>query len=72
MAVGQQPADQPVEAPDTGSVVKETTRSIQKLGKTENCLGVNIPAIAATIHRHEVGDESNIVVYENGIWIPRE
>jgi len=72
MAIGQQPPETTAEAPDTGAVVKETSRSIQRLNNSENCLGINIPSLAATVHDFDARDDAEIVIYENGIWIPRE
>lgn len=59
-------------APATGDLKDVKSRSIQRMGGSSNCLGVNLSDVGATIIGVQYQDSVDLVIYENGIWIPKK
>lgn len=70
MAAGKHSLDAP-SAPETGRFMDVKTRSVQQMNGSENCLGTNLSELGATVLGVSVQDELDLVIYEDGIWIPR-
>lgn len=58
-------------APATGDFKDVKTRSVQRMGGSSNCLGVNLTDVGTTILGIDVTDDVDLVIYEQGIWIPK-
>ena len=58
-------------APSTGRFMDLKTRKVQKMNGSENCLGTNLSELGATILGVSKQDEIDLVIYQNGVWIPR-
>jgi len=58
-------------APETGDFYDVVTRSVQRMGGGTSALGVNLSTKGVMILSVEKCDEVDLVIYENGIWIPR-
>jgi len=59
-------------APITGAFHDVKTRSVQQMNGSENCLGVNLSELGATILNVEKRDNLQLVIYNNGIWVQKD
>jgi hypothetical protein len=48
------------------------TRSVQQMNGSPNCLGVNLSELGAAVLGVTKQDDLSIVIFERGIWIPKE
>lgn len=60
------------EAPHTGAFMDHKTRSVQQMNGSPNCLGVNLSELGAAVLGVTKQDDLSIVIFERGIWIPKE
>lgn len=59
-------------APDAGDLLDIKTRSVQKMNGSENCLGVNLSELGASVLGARKSDDLQLAIYNNGIWIPKD
>jgi len=59
-------------APETGRFIDVKTRSAQQMNGSTNCIGTNLSETGASILGIEKQDDVDLVIYERGIWIPRD
>lgn len=71
MAAGEHRDFAAPSAPNTGRFMDLKTRSVQQMNGSTNCLGTNLSEIGATVLGVSAQDDVDLVIYENGIWIPR-
>lgn len=72
MSAGRRQPDLAAEsAPRTGNLLDVKTRSVQQMNGSKNCLGTNLSEMGTSVLGVEKQDSLQLVVYENGIWIPR-
>jgi len=57
---------------DTGQHLDTKSRSIQEMGGSGSCLGINLTETGATILSVDVQDQQRLLIFEKGIWIPRK
>lgn len=60
------------ECPETGSFRDMKTRSVTRMNGSDNCLGVNLSEAGSVILGVTPEDDLNLVIFENGIWIPKK
>lgn len=58
-------------APVTGRLIDHKTRTASKMGGSGNCVGVNLSETGVALLGIGTRDEVSLVIYENGIWIPK-
>lgn len=59
-------------APETGSFIDLKTRSAQQMNGSPNCIGTNLSDLGSTILNLSKQDDVTLVIYEKGIWIPKQ
>lgn len=73
MAANQRPQDlMSPSAPETGDFHDVETRSVQRMGGGTSALGVNLSTKGVMILGVSKTDEVDLVIFENGIWIPKD
>lgn len=55
----------------TGALKDVQMRSVQAMGGSDNCCGVNLSRVGSVILGVAPGDDVSLVIYENGVWIPK-
>lgn len=72
MGVTEQPADLSApEAPRAGGLVDIQTRKPQKGGGRGSQVLINVTDLGRKLHNIEPHVSTTVVIYENGIWIPK-
>lgn len=73
MSAGERQQDfSAASAPETGQFIDLKTRSVQQMNGSSNCLGTNLSELGAAILGVGKQDDLNLVIYEKGIWIPKD
>lgn len=57
--------------PPMGDLKDVQVRSVQMMGGSENCLGVNLSNTGSVILGITADDDVTLRIYENGIWVSR-
>lgn len=55
----------------TGELKALKSRSVQRMGNSENCLGVNLTEFGTLMLGITAEDDVSLRIYENGIWVSR-
>lgn len=71
-AEGRQQDLSATDEPRTGAFIDHKTRSVQQMNGSENCLGVNLSEVGAAVLGVQKQDDVGIVIFEKGLWIPKD